>query len=107
MSLKSFVLASVLAMSAFAAPLEKKQAECSSYSKDYHPTAPCDAGKQRGSLTTTLAIINTRGTGERQGPSSGFLTMNRNIQSQVPGGSVYNTVYPAGFNQDSTAGTRD
>lgn len=33
--------------------------------------------------------------------------MNSNIQSQVPGGKVYNVVYPAGSNQDSSAGTRD
>ncbi|KAK4623695.1 hypothetical protein CLAFUR4_05236 [Fulvia fulva] len=53
------------------------------------------------------AIINTRGTGERQGPSAGFTTMNRNIQSQVSGGKIYNTVYPAAFSQNSASGTRD
>ena len=34
-----------------------------------------------------IALIDTRGTGERQGPSSGFITMNKNILSQVPGGT--------------------
>jgi hypothetical protein len=43
----------------------KKQAGCSSYT-----------------------IINTRGTGEPQGQSSGFRTMNANIQRQVSGGSI-------------------
>lgn len=33
--------------------------------------------------------------------------MNSNIQRQVSGGKVYNTVYPASYNQDSSAGTRD
>lgn len=31
--------------------------------------------------------------------------MNSNILSSTPGGTVYNTVYPASFNQDSSAGT--
>jgi len=52
-------------------------------------------------------IINTRGTGEPQGPSSGFRTMNSNIQSQLSGGTIYNTVYAADFSQVSTAGTAD
>jgi len=33
--------------------------------------------------------------------------MNKNIMSRLPGGTVYNTVYPAGENQDSSAGTTD
>jgi hypothetical protein len=33
--------------------------------------------------------------------------MNQNIMSQLPGGKVYNTVYPAAANQDSSAGTAD
>lgn len=33
--------------------------------------------------------------------------MNSNIQRQVPGGKVYNTVYAADFSQVSTAGTND
>lgn len=53
------------------------------------------------------AIINTRGTGEPQGESSGFRTMNDNIQRQLSGGKIYNTVYAAGFSQVSTAGTQD
>jgi hypothetical protein len=67
-----------------AAPIEKRQSGCSSY-----------------------IIIDTRGTGEMQGPSAGFRTMNKNIQSKMPGGSVYNTVYSAGITQVSTKGTED
>lgn len=33
--------------------------------------------------------------------------MNSNIMSQVSGGKEYDTVYPAGSNQDSSAGTAD
>lgn len=61
----------------------------------------------RQSACTSYTIINTRGTGERQGESSGFTTINRNVRSAVPGGSVYNTVYAAGFSQNSALGTRD
>ncbi|KAF2218327.1 cutinase [Elsinoe ampelina] len=56
---------------------------------------------------TSYTIINTRGTGEMQGPSSGFTTMNRNIQSQRSGGKIYNTVYPASYSQNSASGTSD
>ncbi|KAF2217589.1 carbohydrate esterase family 5 protein [Cercospora zeae-maydis SCOH1-5] len=73
----------VLACSATAAVIER-QAGCSSYT-----------------------IINTRGTGESQGESSGFRTMNANVRGAVPGGKVYNTVYPASFSQQSAGGTRD
>jgi len=66
--------------------------------------APID--KRAGGCSTYI-IINTRGTGELQGPSSGFRTMNSNIQSKQSGGSVYNTVYPADFSQISTVGTND
>lgn len=52
-------------------------------------------------------IINTRGTGERQGPSSGFTTMNQRITSQLQGGTIYSTVYAASFSQNSAAGTAD
>ncbi|WRT69550.1 uncharacterized protein IL334_006537 [Kwoniella shivajii] len=52
-------------------------------------------------------LINTRGTGERQGESSGFTTMNARILAQLPGGDIYNTVYAAGFNQDSSAAGAD
>lgn len=54
---------------------------------------------------TRYTIIDTRGTGEPQGPSAGFRTMNRNIFAQVPGGTEYNTVYSAGISQDATRGT--
>jgi hypothetical protein len=56
---------------------------------------------------SSYTIINTRGTGELQGPSSGFRQMNSNIQKKVPGGKVYNTMYPADFSQVSTVGTDD
>ena len=52
-------------------------------------------------------IINTRGTGERQGQSSGFTTINSRITSQLSGGQIYNTVYAADFSQNSAAGTAD
>ena len=52
-------------------------------------------------------IIDTRGTGEAQGPSSGFRTMNSRIFSTVSGGTEYDTVYAADYSQDSSAGTRD
>ena len=52
-------------------------------------------------------IINTRGTGEPQRESSGFTTMNSRVRSQKSGGEIYNTVYAAGFSQNSAAGTRD
>nr|BAN42606.1 cutinase-like enzyme [Cryptococcus sp. BPD1A]BAN42607.1 cutinase-like enzyme [Cryptococcus sp. BPD1A] len=52
-------------------------------------------------------IINTRGTGERQGPSTGFTTMNSRITAQLQGGQIYSTVYAADFSQQSSAGTAD
>lgn len=55
----------------------------------------------------SYTIINTRGTGEPQGESSGFRTINSAVRSQVAGGTAYNTVYPAGWDQNSAAGTRD
>ncbi|KAI8626988.1 A cutinase-like protein from cryptococcus Sp [Xylariaceae sp. FL1651] len=55
----------------------------------------------------SYTIINTRGTGEPQGPSAGFQTMNSQITSQLSGGKIYNTVYPADFSQNSAAGTQD
>ena len=33
--------------------------------------------------------------------------MNSNVQRQLSGGKIYNTVYPAGFSQNSAAGTTD
>jgi hypothetical protein len=52
-------------------------------------------------------IINTRGTGEPQGESSGFTTMNRRVRAAKSGGTIYNTVYSAGFSQNSALATRD
>ncbi|KAJ4305767.1 hypothetical protein N0V90_001299 [Kalmusia sp. IMI 367209] len=74
----------LLALTTYAAPVEEilKRAACPSYT-----------------------IINTRGTGEPQGPSLGFRTMNANIQQQLPGGKIVNTVYPADISQNSAAGT--
>lgn len=77
-------LLSLLTLTAYAAPVEdiQKRAACPSYT-----------------------IINTRGTGEVQGPSAGFRTMNSNVQAQLPGGKIVNTVYPADISQNSAAGT--
>ncbi|CAD0085109.1 unnamed protein product [Aureobasidium mustum] len=61
----------------------------------------------RAGACSSYTLIDTRGTGEAQGPSAGFITMNRNIMSQVSGGKEYDTVYPAGSNQDSSSGTAD
>lgn len=61
----------------------------------------------RQSGCSAYTLINTRGTGERQGPSSGFTTMNRNVLAAKPGGTVYSTVYPASFSQNSASGTTD
>lgn len=60
-----------------------------------------------GSACTSYTIIDTRGTGEAQGESRGFTTMNQRIMQQVTGGSRYDTVYPAGYNQDSSQATTD
>lgn len=40
-------------------------------------------------------LINTRGTGEPPGTSIGFRAMLNEILALVPGGSIYNTRYPA------------
>lgn len=71
--------------------------------------SPIDSITQRAASATcpSYTIINTRGTGEPQGQSSGFRTMNSRIQSAVSGGKIYNTVYAAGASQNSAAGTRD
>ena len=61
------------------------------------PRSSCDS----------YVIISTRGTGEAQGLSSGFSIMNSQILAQLPNGSIYDTVYPAGINQNSSAGTTD
>jgi hypothetical protein len=55
----------------------------------------------------SYTIINTRGTGEAQGPSAGFRTMNSRVTGSLTGGKIYNTVYPAGFDQNSASGTQD
>ncbi|KAG9498295.1 hypothetical protein J7337_011192 [Fusarium musae] len=65
------------------------------------------APNPRATKCTSYTIINTRGTGEIQGPSAGFRTMNSQITSQLPGGKIYNTVYPAGYDQNSASGTQD
>ncbi|CEH19474.1 Cutinase [Ceraceosorus bombacis] len=52
-------------------------------------------------------IISTRGTGEMQGPSSGFGGMIQTTLSTVEGGEEYDTVYPADASQMGTAGTED
>jgi hypothetical protein len=52
-------------------------------------------------------IINTRGTGEPQRESSGFTTINSRVRAAKSGGQIYNTVYAAGFSQNSAAGTTD
>ena len=59
----------------------------------------------RRSTCSSYTIIDTRGTGELQGPSAGFRTMNANIRRELPGGKEYNTVYAAGIDQISTLGT--
>lgn len=78
-----FLALAAVATTTQAGPIEKRAA-CSSYT-----------------------IIDTRGTGEAQGPSAGFRTMNSNIQQKVSGGKVYNTVYAADASQNSAAGTAD
>ncbi|KAN0060193.1 hypothetical protein ACQY0O_007522 [Thecaphora frezii] len=56
---------------------------------------------------SSYTIISTRGTTEAQGPSAGFISMNQQVQSKVSGGKVYNVVYPAAWDQNSSAGTAD
>ncbi|EPQ26811.1 uncharacterized protein PFL1_05789 [Pseudozyma flocculosa PF-1] len=65
------------------------------------------AGAPTGAACNSYTIITTRGTGEMQGPSAGFRTMNSQITSAVPGGKLYNTMYAAGFDQNSAQGTQD
>lgn len=70
--------------------------------------APIDDIKRAVSASCpSYTIINTRGTGEPQGPSAGFRTMNSRVTSTLSGGKIYNTVYAAGFSQNSAAGTND
>jgi hypothetical protein len=61
----------------------------------------------RAGACSSYTIIDTRGTGEMQGPSVGFRSMNQKIQAQAQGGKVHDTVYPADFSQNSAQGTKD
>ncbi|PWN87230.1 A cutinase-like protein from cryptococcus Sp [Acaromyces ingoldii] len=70
-------------------------------------TSSSAAPTSTGAACTSYTIIDTRGTGEAQGESRGFTTMNQRIMQQVTGGSRYDTVYPAGYNQDSSQATTD
>jgi predicted esterase len=70
--------------------------------------APVEEVKRAvSSSCPSYTIINTRGTGEAQGPSAGFRTMNQRVQAALTGGKIYNTVYPAGSDQNSAQGTTD
>jgi pimeloyl-ACP methyl ester carboxylesterase len=71
------------------------------------PITPSIELDSRQTSCAAYTIIDTRGTGEAQGPSSGFITMNRNILAAKAGGKVYSTVYAADFSQQSAAGTAD
>lgn len=64
-------------------------------------------GRASSANCSSYTIINTRGTGELQGESAGFRTINSQVTSQLTGGKVYNTVYAADASQVSTAGTQD
>jgi hypothetical protein len=70
--------------------------------------APVEEVKRAASASCpSYTIINTRGTGELQGPSAGFTTINSRVTTALSGGKIYNTVYLAGFDQNSAAGTAD
>ncbi|KAI2622065.1 A cutinase-like protein from cryptococcus Sp [Xylaria nigripes] len=71
------------------------------------PVSGVSSKRAVSSTCPSYTIIDTRGTCEPQGPSAGFLTMNSQITSQLSGGKIYNTVYPAGWSQDSSGGTWD
>lgn len=64
-------------------------------------------GSGSGAACSSYTIIEARGTGEPQGPSMGFRTMNQQILSRVSGGKEYDVVYPAGIDQQSSQGTTD
>ncbi|KAL6705467.1 hypothetical protein ACN47E_006732 [Coniothyrium glycines] len=71
-------------------------------------SAPVDDTKRAVSSTCpSYTIVSTRATGETQGSSAGFRTMNSRIQTALSGGKIYNTVYAASFSQNSAAGTTD
>lgn len=70
--------------------------------------APVEEVKRAVSASCpSYTIINTRGTGEAQGPSAGFKTMNSRVTAALSGGKIYNTVYAADYSQNSAAGTTD
>ncbi|KAJ4376796.1 hypothetical protein N0V86_006914 [Didymella sp. IMI 355093] len=70
--------------------------------------APVEEVKRAASSSCpSYTIINTRGTGELQGPSAGFRTMNSRVTSALSGGKIYSTVYAADFSQNSALGTTD
>ncbi|KAI0487223.1 A cutinase-like protein from cryptococcus Sp [Xylaria cf. heliscus] len=83
-------LVSLLALSSTAAPVDDKSTK-----------------RAASSACPSYTIINTRGTGEPQGQSAGFRTINSQIMTQLSGGKIYDTVYPADFTQNSAAGTQD
>ncbi|TKY88082.1 hypothetical protein EX895_003178 [Sporisorium graminicola] len=61
----------------------------------------------RDAKCPSYLLIEARGTGEPQGPSLGFKTMNARILATVPNGTDYPVVYPADpFNQVDV-GVRD
>ncbi|KAK8095211.1 cutinase [Apiospora kogelbergensis] len=68
--------------------------------------APAQSAAAAGACSS-YTIINTRGTGEPQGESAGFRTVNQQLMRDVPGGKVYNTVYLADASQNSALGTQD
>jgi hypothetical protein len=98
----------LLALSSAAPVEEVKRAtssSCPSYTIIVSPTHPNTAHLN---ITHTNPLPqNTRGTGEPQGESSGFRTINSRVRTALSGGKTYNTVYPADFSQNSAAGTRD
>lgn len=64
------------------------------------PTASCNS----------YALISARGTGEPQGPSTGFKGMIAHTLASVPGGVEYDVVYPAAGDptqQTTYIGSRD
>lgn len=70
--------------------------------------APVEEVKRAASSSCpSYTIINTRGTGEMQGESSGFRTINAAVTRAISGGKIYNTIYAAGASQNSALGTTD
>ncbi|TIA19731.1 cutinase [Aureobasidium pullulans] len=87
----------LLASEAFASPIELE--------KRYVLHLSMSATREKSDMNT--ALIETRGTGEPQGPSNSFKTMDAAIIAQLAGGTEYNTVYPASIDQNSAKGTAD